>query len=473
MPKPAKVVILGAGFAGLAAAKSLGRAPLEVVVVDRENHHCFQPLLYQVATAALSPADVAWPIRFMLRRQQNTDVVMAEVLAVDATARTVTTTGPKLEYDYLVVATGAQHSHFNHPEWATVAPGLKTIYDATVIRNKVLIAFKRAEIATVESDRCRLLTFVIVGGGPTGVELAGAIAEVAKQALPPDFRHADVKRSRIVLIEGGPRILPSFPEALSRYATNVLAGMGVEVLTLAPVTSCDAAGVITAGERIAAATIIWAAGVVASPAAAWLNVPHDRVGRVIVASDLSVPGLENVFVIGDAAAVQTADGRMVPGLAAAAKQMGHYVGKLIVAKTAGRNLSRSFRYHNYGQLATIGRRAALVDIAHLHLRGFVGWVFWSAAHIYFLIGLRNRLSVALSWLWQYLTFQRGARLIVGAGSRWTADANHAGQEEWLIGSPGDRPASTSCSDREAPQSHDFHATMSANTINATTLGGAR
>jgi NADH:ubiquinone reductase (H+-translocating) len=405
-----RVVILGAGFGGLEAAKTLARAPVEITIIDRQNYHCFQPLLYQVATAALSPAEVAWPIRHILRRQQNTTVYMAEVTGIDLAARAVNTKSGSFPFDFLVVATGATHSYFGHDDWAALAPGLKRIEDATRIRRSILEAFEQAELAREESERRRLLTFVIVGGGPTGVEMAGAIAEVARQTLARDFRQIDPRTSRIVLVEAGPRILPAFSEQHSAYARDTLTAMGVDVMTSTPVMRCDERGVDLKDGRIDAATVIWAAGVVASPAAGWLAAEHDNAGRVIVRADLSLPGDNNVFVIGDTASVRGAGGTPVPGLASAAKQMGHYVGHLIAERIAGRSVL-PFRYRNLGTLAAIGRRAAVVEFGSLQLKGFVGWIFWSLVHIYFLIGLHNRFVVALTWLWSYVTFQRGARLI--------------------------------------------------------------
>lgn len=406
------VVIAGGGFGGIEAAKALSRAPVQVTLVDRQNHHCFQPLLYQVATAALSPADVAWPIRHILRRQKNTTVIMAEVIGVDTAARRVHTDSLTLPYDFLILATGATHSYFGHDEWAKFAPGLKRIEDATTIRRRFLMGFERAELTEEGDSRKRLLTFVIIGGGPTGVEMAGAMAEVARQTLAADFRHIDPRTSRIVLIEAGPRLLPALPKDLSRYAHHALERMGVEVRTSARVIDCDDDGVtLEGGQRIETGTIIWAAGVVASPAAVWLGVEHDRAGRVKVGSDLSVPGKPNVFVIGDMAAAVYADGCPVPGLAPAAKQMGRYVGNLIRSRIAEQPSNEPFRYRHRGDLATIGRKNAVVKLDHVQLKGFIGWLFWSVAHVYFLIGLRNRFVVAFTWFWDYVTFQRGARLI--------------------------------------------------------------
>jgi NADH dehydrogenase len=408
--KRPSVVILGAGFGGLEAAKALRRAPVDVTVVDQQNHHCFQPLLYQVATAALSPADVAWPIRHILRGQQNATVLMAEVIGVDTAQHQVQTRSGPIAYDQLIIATGATHSYFGHDEWAEVAPGLKRIEDATRIRRSILLAFEQAEVSSDEAERRRLLTFVIVGGGATGVEMAGAIAEIARHTIANDFRRIDPRTARIVLLEAGPRLLPALPQDLSDYASGALTRMGVEVRTSTRVTNCDIRGVDLDAGRVDAGTIIWAAGVVASPAARWLNAEHDRAGRVLVGPDLSVPGRPEVFVIGDAAAVFDAGGRPIPGVAPAAKQMGRYLGKLLAARIAG-NALPPFRYRHPGDLATIGRRAAVVNLGRVHLKGFIGWLFWSVAHIYFLIGLRHRFVVAFTWLWDYLTFQRSARLI--------------------------------------------------------------
>jgi len=404
-------VIVGAGFGGLECAKALRRAQADVTVVDRENHHCFQPLLYQVATAALSPADIAWPIRHILRPQRNATVLMEHVRGVSPEKKYVLTQYGEIPYDYLVIATGSTHSYFGHDEWSRYAPGLKRIEDATRIRRSILIAFERAEVMKDEDQRRRLLTFVIVGGGATGVEMAGAIADVARQTLAADFRRIDPRSARIILIEAGPRLLPTFPPGLSDYALKTLTRMGVEVRPETLVTKCEVDGVDLKVGRIDAGTVIWAAGVTASPAMRWLNAEADRAGRVKVNSDLSLPGHPEIFVVGDTASVTDKNGHPVPGIAPAAKQMGTYVGKLISARIAGREWNKPFKYMHLGDLATIGRRAAVVKFGPLELTGFIGWVFWSVAHIYFLIGLRNRFVVAFNWFWDYLTFQRGARLI--------------------------------------------------------------
>jgi NADH dehydrogenase len=406
-----RVVIIGAGFGGIEAAMTLRRAPVDVTLIDRQNHHCFQPLLYQVATAALSPADIAWPIRNILRGQDNVTVLMAEVTGVDIAGRRVLLNGADpVAYDILVIATGATHSYFGHDDWAEFAPGLKRIVDATRIRRNILLAFERAELAHDETERNRLLTFAIVGGGATGVEMAGAIAEIARLSLARDFRRIDPRAARIVLLEAGPRILPTLPPDLSEYAARTLTRMGVEVKTSTRVTDCDGGGVDLDQGRIDASTVIWAAGVTASPAARWLNAEADRAGRVVVDPQLALPGKPEIFVIGDTALVRDADGRTAPGVAPAAKQMGRYVGKLIQARLAGESLP-PFRYRHAGDLATIGRRAAVVQFNRIHLTGFIGWLFWSVVHIYFLIGLRHRFLVAFMWLWDFVTFQRGARLI--------------------------------------------------------------
>jgi NADH dehydrogenase len=406
-----RVVVIGGGFGGLETAKALARARVEVTVIDRQNHHTFQPLLYQVATAALSPADIAWPIRGLLSGQANVRVVMASVNAIDTAARRVWAGELSFDYDYLVVATGARPFYFGHDDWAAVAPELKRIEDATRIRQRLLLAFEQAELLEDAADQRRLLTFVVVGGGPTGVELAGAIAEVAREALPRDFSRIDPRTARVVLIEAGERLLAAFPPRLADYAARTLEKMGVEVKTATPVTVCDERGVDTAAGRIDAGTVVWAAGVRGSEAAAWLGADHDRAGRVRVEADLTAPGLPDVFVIGDTATVLGPGGRAVPGLAAAAKQMGRYVGGVIAARARGETPGTPFRYRNYGDLATIGRKAAVVDLGRVRLTGLLGWLFWSAIHIYFLIGMRRRFVVALNWLWRYMTFQRGARLI--------------------------------------------------------------
>jgi len=412
-----RIVIIGGGFGGLAAAKALAHAPAEVVLIDRQNHHLFQPLLYQVATAALSPADIAWPIRRILRHQSNARVLMAEVTGVDIERKQVLMDTRAEPYDYLVLATGATHAYFGHDDWAPHAPGLKQIIDATDIRRRILLAFELAEKESDPSAREKLLTLVIVGGGPTGVEMAGTISELTRKALAADFRRIDPRKTRVVLIEAGQKLLPSFPEPLSGYAKQALENLGVEVRVGALVTHCGGDGVRLGDERIDAVTIIWAAGVTASPAADWLRVTKDKVGRVIVGPRLEVGDRGGVFVIGDAALVENPQGHALPGIAPVAKQQGVYVGKVIAARIQGKPDPKPFHYRNAGQLATIGRHAAVVDMGMLQIRGRLAWWFWGLVHIYFLINLRSRLTVAIQWLWSYFTFDRGARLITGDRQR--------------------------------------------------------
>ena len=417
-----RVVIVGAGFAGLSLAKGLARAPFEVTLIDRHNYHLFQPLLYQVATAALSPADIAAPIRAILRGQANATVVLAEVSGIDTASKQVIADGRRIPYDIVVLATGAQHAYFGHDDWAEFAPGLKTIDDATYLRRRILLAFERAETEADAQERMRLLTFVVVGGGPTGVEMAGAIAELARRALAADFRNIDPANARIVLVEGGPRLLAALDPLLSEKARLSLEQLGVEVRLDAMVTSCGSHDVAIADERIATRTIVWAAGVEASPAAAWLRAPADRAGRVKVKPDCSLPGNPDIFVLGDTALVETADGKPLPGVAPVAKQQGEYLARLLQARARGETLP-AFRYRDFGSLATIGRKHAVADFGKVHLSGFIAWVLWSVVHIYFLIGFRRRMLVALQWAWSYLTFQRGTRLITGlTGSRMQNDA---------------------------------------------------
>jgi NADH dehydrogenase len=407
----ARIVVVGAGFGGLEAVKAMRRVPVDITVIDRQNHHCFQPLLYQVATAALSPADIAWPIRHILRTQANATVLMEEVTGIDPRRKCVRTNFGDVPYDYLIVATGTMHAYFGHDEWAKYAPGLKRIEDATRIRRRILIAFEHAEVMADTAEQKRPLTFVIVGGGATGVEMAGAIAEVARQTLAADFRRIDPRSARIVLVEAGPRILSTFPPAQSEYAQRVLEKAGVEVKTGTRVTSCDARGVETDAGRIEAETVIWAAGVLASPAAKWLGVEADGAGRVKVNADLTVPYHPDIYVVGDVAALPPGEGKPVPNMAPAAKQMGQHAARLIAGRIAGKQASEPFRYMSAGEIATIGRSAAVYNFGRLRLYGFIGWMFWGAIHIYFLIGLRNRFVVAVTWLWSYITFERGARLI--------------------------------------------------------------
>ena len=412
---PPRVVIVGAGFGGLWAAKTLANAPAEVTVIDRENYHLFQPLLYQVATAGLSPADIAAPIRGIVGAYRNISVMLGEIVGVDVAARVVSIMGGRqVPYDYLVLSTGARHAYFGHDDWEVLAPGLKRIEDATEIRRRILLAFEHAENETNPDERRRLMNLVIVGGGPTGVELAGAIAELARRALAKDFRNIDPRAARIILIEAGPRLLPSFPKDLSDDATQRLEKLGVEVRLGAPVTAIDSSGVTIGAVHIEARTAIWAAGVAASPAGRWIGAECDRVGRIKVDPNLAVPGHPEIFAIGDTALALDAAGRPLPGIAPVAKQQGRYVGRLIRAQLRGAKRVEPFHYRSYGNLATIGRKAAIIDFGWIHLRGLIAWVIWSVVHIYFLIGFRNRAMVALDWLWAYFTFQRGARLVTGS-----------------------------------------------------------
>ena len=410
------VVVVGAGFGGLETVHRLAGAPVSITIVDRRNHHLFQPLLYQAATASLAPSEIAWPIRQLLRRRRDVTTLLASVESIDRQARKLSLDdGSTLRYDTLVLATGARHAYFGHDAWEPFAPGLKTLEDATTIRGRILLAFEEAEGQADTQKRGALMTFVIVGAGPTGVELAGTIAELAKSTLPADFRHIDTREARIVLIEAGPRVLPAFAEDLSSYAKHSLEQLGVEVVLGQAVSECSAEGVVFGGQPLAAATIIWAAGVQSSPAALWLDAPADKVGRVKVEPDLTVPGQHEIFAIGDAAIVLRSDGRPVPGIAPAAKQEGVYVAKVIGARLRGAPPPPPFHYKHAGDLATIGKRRAVIDFGWIKLKGALAWWLWGFAHIYFLIGVRNRLSVALNWLWIYVRDQRGARLITWWG----------------------------------------------------------
>jgi NADH dehydrogenase FAD-containing subunit len=411
------VVVVGAGFGGLAAVRALAREAVDVVLVDQRNYHLFQPLLYQVATAWLSPADIAAPARGVFAEQRNCTVLLGKVVGVDTTERAVRfDTGRRhenLAYDYLVLATGARHDYFGNAGWEDFAPGLKTIEDAIAIRERLLLAFEMAEMARDAAERDANLTIVVVGGGATGVEMAGSIAELAKAALVRDFRRIDPRQARVLLVEAGPRLLPAFPENLSDAARRSLEKLGVTVRLAARVSGCEAGAVIVNGERIAAATVVWAAGVKASPAAAWLDAKADRVGRTVVDGDFSVPGHPDIFVIGDTAALTDAAGRVVPGVAPAAKQAGHYVASVIRARMHGKSAPPPFRYRDQGNLATIGRRAAIADFGWIRLRGPLAWWLWGIVHIFFLIDFRSRVAVSISWLWSFLTYKRGARLITG------------------------------------------------------------
>ncbi len=407
-----RIVIVGAGFGGLSAAKALAGKPFDVTVIDRHNYHLFQPLLYQVATASLSPAEIASPIRAILQRAQNVNVMLGKVSGIDLERREVLAEGRRIPYDSLVLATGAQHAYFGHGDWAAFAPGLKTIDDATYIRRRILLAFEKAETETDPAERARLLNFVIVGGGPTGVEMAGAIAELANRALAEDFRSIDPRSARIILVEAAPRLLTPFDPPLSEAARTSLEQLGVEVRLGTPVTALDAAGVAVGTERIEARTVIWGAGVIASPAGHWLGADTDRAGRVKVAPDLSVPGHPDIFVIGDTAAINDANGNPLPGVAPVAKQQGNYIAALLIARRNGKTVA-PFRYRDLGSLATIGRKRAVIQMGRFKMKGFFAWLLWCVAHIYYLIGFRNRFVVAISWLWNYITFQRATRLITG------------------------------------------------------------
>lgn len=412
-----RVVIVGAGFAGLSAAQALADAPVDVTVVDRHNYHLFQPLLYQVATAGLSPADIAAPIRSVLAAQRNAAVVLARVTGIDLDRREVVAGDRQIAYDHLVLATGARHAYFGHDAWEAHAHGLKKIDDATFVRRKILLAFERAETEPDAAERRALLNFVVVGGGPTGVEMAGAIAELARKALAADFRRIDPADARVVLVEAGPRLLAAFDPDLSERARLSLEALGVEVRLSGRVTDCSEAGVKVGEVAIASRTVIWGAGVRASPAGRWLGGEVDRVGRVMVGPDLTLPGRPEVSVIGDTAHVLDMDGRPLPGVAPVAKQEGRYVAARIRAVLAGR-AHPPFLYRNLGSLATVGRRSAVVQFGppgrRLKLSGRLAWWLWGLAHIYFLIGFRNRVAVVTNWAWNYLTFQRGTRLITGA-----------------------------------------------------------
>jgi NADH dehydrogenase len=424
-PRP-HIVIVGGGFGGLETARGLKDAPVRVTVVDRRNHHVFQPLLYQVATAALTPTQIASPIRSILRKQRNASVLLAEVTGVDADRREVVMGDRRLAYNHLVVATGARHGYFGMPDWEAYAPGLKSVEDALALRRRILLAFERAELESDPEAHARLLTFVVVGGGPTGVEMAGAIAELARKALTCDFRNINPRHARVLLVESGPRVLGPFPPGLSAYAQGALERLGVEVRLGQPVTACDAEGIMLGEERIGAGAVVWAAGVMASPAARWLGLEADRAGRAPVGLDLTIEGRPEISVIGDTASVPGADGRPLPGVAPVAKQQGAYVAAAILKRIAGRKPA-PFRYRDHGSLATVGRRSAVVKLPHLQLTGSPGWLLWSAAHVYYLIGFRNRLGVAADWLWSYLTFERGARLITGDQADMPAPAAAATQ----------------------------------------------
>lgn len=414
------VVIIGGGFGGINAARILGRAPVKLTLIDRRNHHLFQPLLYQVATAGLSPADISAPIRGVLRKQANSEVLLGEVTGIDRARKLVLMRTPseggavrEVPYDDLIVATGSHHSYFGRDEWEKIAPGLKTLTDATRIRRRILMAFERAETELDPARRAADLTFAIVGGGPTGVELAGSIAELAHRALRSDFRHINPEQTRILLIDAGARILAAFPEVLAQKAARYLGKLGVELLLNGRVEQVGAEGVTVSGKRIAARTVIWAAGVVASPAGHWLGADTDRSGRVRVQPDLTLPGAPEIFVIGDTALLEQ-DGAPLPGVAPVAIQQGRYVGEVLAARARGSSApARPFHYWNKGNLATVGRSFAVADFGRFRLSGFIAWLTWLVVHVYYLIGFRTRIIVLIEWAWAYFTFQRGARLITG------------------------------------------------------------
>jgi NADH dehydrogenase len=406
------VVIVGGGFGGMTAVQGLAGVAVRITLIDQRNHHIFQPLLYQAATASLSASDIAWPLRTIVHARHEVTTVLGTVTGVDTEhAKIALKDGGSIDYDTLILATGARHAYFGHDEWEPFAPGLKTIEDATDIRRRILLAFEHAELETDAARRAALLTFVIVGGGPTGVELAGTIAELARDTLPRDFRRIDTQKARVILAEAGGRVLAGFAPDLSEYARRSLEKLGIEVRLGGAVTECRAEGVMIGREFLPACTLIWAAGVRASPAAQWLKQPADRAGRLKVNGDLTVPGHANIFAIGDTVALARADGSPVPGIAPAAKQGGAYVARVIKTRMLQRPAPPPFRYRHQGDLAQIGKRKAVTDFGWIKLRGTVAWWLWGIAHIYFLIGVRTRLSVALSWLWAYTRDQRSARLI--------------------------------------------------------------
>ena len=450
-----RVVVVGAGFGGLNAARALGRAPVQLTVVDRKNHHTFQPLLYQVATGGLSPGEIASPIRSILSGRENTEVLMAEVIGFDLARRIVETADLPIPYDYLIVAAGASHAYFGHDDWEPLAPGLKTVEDAIEIRRRVLLAFELAEKQAVAGETTLPMNFIVVGGGATGVELAGTLAEISRHALAHEFRSIDPKRTHILLLEGGPRVLPAYPEDLSRSAEEQLRRLGVEVRTSTMVTQVEPGAVHVEESHLQAAVVLWAAGVAASPLGTKLGATVDRAGRVVVNPDLSLPEHPEVFVIGDLASVKDKHGKMLPGVAPVAMQQGRFVAKLIrreiesratsSAASSGKTevLSRPpFHYWDKGSLATIGRAAAVAEFGKIHISGFVAWLAWLFIHILFLIGFRNRLLVFIQWAWSYVTYERGARLITGSTSLpgWTG--LHPDDAEPMHRTPQEIPAAT-------------------------------
>ncbi len=418
-PIEPKVIILGGGFGGLSAAQALKNAPVRVTLIDRRNHHLFQPLLYQVATAALNPSSIASPIRRILRYQTNADVVMDEARSIDLVHKTVELSNSVVPFDFLIVATGATHAYFGRDDWEPFAPGLKTIEDALEIRRRTLLAYEAAEREPDSEHRSAYLTFVVIGAGPTGVEMAGSLIEIARHVVSRDFRHFDPRDARVVLVEAGPRILSGFDPELSAKAETDLETLGVEVLLNTRVTGIDAKGVDLGERRIEARTVVWAAGVAASPLGKTLGVPVDRVGRVQVHQDLTVPGAPEVYIIGDLAALEQG-GKPLPGVAQVAIQGGTYVAKSILHRLNQEPVA-PFRYHDKGSMATIGRASAVAQIGKTNLSGFIAWLAWLFVHIVFLIGFRNRLAVLWEWAWVYLTYERGARLITGRIDEKTSD----------------------------------------------------
>jgi NADH dehydrogenase len=418
-----RVVIIGAGFAGLAVARGLRKTKAQVTLIDRDNYHLFQPLLYQVATAALSPADIAEPIRRLVRGQDNCEVILGSVTGIDVTGRQVAVDCRSLRYDILVLAAGATHSYFGHDNWEKFAPGLKTLADARTIRARLLLCFERAERSENPQDRERLMTLVVVGGGPSGVELAGSIAELARHTLSKDFRHIDPKSARVILLEGGPHILGAFPLSLSRYAARMLAKLGVDVRENCAVKNITADTVDAGGAKIPAGLTIWAAGVKASPLASLLGVETDKHGHVLAGSDLAVIGLPDVFALGDIALVKDVKGKALPGLAQVAKQQGEYLGRALAAKIASGTTPKPFVFHDRGNVAIVGRHSAVVDFGWTRLTGITAWWLWAIVHIYLLAGLQHRVLVAIQWLWRYVTYDRGARLIL----QQTSDPNPSGK----------------------------------------------
>ncbi len=426
MQRP-RVVIIGGGFAGIAAARVFKRAEVDVLLIDRTNHHVFQPLLYQVATATLAPSDIAVPIRWILRKQENVRVMLGEVTGIDVHARQVIVdNGASVEsYDYLVVASGARHAYFGHDEWEALAPGLKSLDDALTIRNRFLRAFEAAESCNDPAEREALQTIVIVGGGPTGVELAGLMATIARDVLHDDFRRIDTRKTRVLLIEGGPRILPAFPEDLSDEALHDVAELGIDVRLHSIVTRIDEGAVYVGDDRIPTHTVFWAAGNAASPLGGMLGVAVDKAGRVVVEPDLSIPGHPEVFVVGDLAEVRRESGKLVPGVAPAANQEGRWAARNIL-RTVRRQERKPFRYFNKGDLATIGRHRAIADFGVIDFTGILAWLLWLFVHIMYLVGFRNRLTVLIQWAWAYFAYQRGSRLIVGR-AMWGIHQEHGAQ----------------------------------------------